>query len=139
MNAQEEQRPPEKMINVGIFAHVDAGKTTLTEQLLLACGRIRQAGSVDAGTAQTDFSGGDIQQDTDPGVRGKYCGIAARRRRVYTCGFQAVRTGYAGACCRNATHDRPYTWYRAGKLQGGNGRKSEGAGAETGSFAGENM
>lgn len=55
MNAQEEQRPPEKMINVGIFAHVDAGKTTLTEQLLLACGRIRQAGSVDAGTAQTDF------------------------------------------------------------------------------------
>ena len=45
MNAQEEKRPPEKMINVGIFAHVDAGKTTLTEQLLLACGRIRQAGA----------------------------------------------------------------------------------------------
>ncbi len=46
---------PEKIINIGIFAHVDAGKTTLTEQLLLACGKIRAAGSVDSGTTQTDF------------------------------------------------------------------------------------
>ena len=42
-------------LNIGIFAHVDAGKTTLTEQLLTACGKLRQAGSVDSGTAQTDF------------------------------------------------------------------------------------
>ena len=43
------------VMNIGIFAHVDAGKTTLTEQLLTACGKIRRAGSVDSGTAQTDF------------------------------------------------------------------------------------
>lgn len=40
--------------NLGILAHVDAGKTTLTEQLLYLTGAIRSAGSVDAGTASTD-------------------------------------------------------------------------------------
>ena len=33
--------------SIGIFAHVDAGKTTLSEQLLVHSGRIREAGSVD--------------------------------------------------------------------------------------------
>ncbi|MDD6050340.1 MAG: TetM/TetW/TetO/TetS family tetracycline resistance ribosomal protection protein, partial [Clostridiales bacterium] len=37
-----------------IFAHVDAGKTTLSEQLLMHSGAIRRVGSVDEGTAHTD-------------------------------------------------------------------------------------
>ena len=43
-----------KTLNLGILAHVDAGKTTLTERLLYAAGAIDEIGSVDAGTTQTD-------------------------------------------------------------------------------------
>ncbi|MBP3294212.1 MAG: TetM/TetW/TetO/TetS family tetracycline resistance ribosomal protection protein [Clostridia bacterium] len=45
---------PDTYHNLGILAHVDAGKTTLTEQLLYLTGAVRSAGSVDAGTASTD-------------------------------------------------------------------------------------
>jgi ribosomal protection tetracycline resistance protein len=45
---------PRKTLNLGILAHVDAGKTTLTERLLYAANVISELGSVDAGTTQTD-------------------------------------------------------------------------------------
>src|ERR671921_646144 len=41
-------------LNLGILAHVDAGKTSLTERLLYAAGVIDTIGSVDKGTTQTD-------------------------------------------------------------------------------------
>ena len=43
-----------RTLNLGILAHVDAGKTTLTERLLFTTGAIDRVGSVDAGTTQTD-------------------------------------------------------------------------------------
>ncbi|GFZ84934.1 tetracycline resistance protein [Paenibacillus marchantiophytorum] len=53
--------------NVGIFAHVDAGKTTTTEHLLYHSGRIRALGSVDSGTAQTDSM--DVERERGISVR----------------------------------------------------------------------
>ena len=43
-----------RTLNLGILAHVDAGKTTLSERLLYTAGAIDHVGSVDAGTTQTD-------------------------------------------------------------------------------------
>lgn len=45
---------PKNIINIGILAHVDAGKTTITEQLLYIGGAIKEAGNVDKGSATTD-------------------------------------------------------------------------------------
>ena len=50
MAEQKKRRP----ISAGILAHVDAGKTSLTEQLLYRGGALRAAGTVDSGTTQTD-------------------------------------------------------------------------------------
>jgi len=41
--------------NIGIFAHVDAGKTTTTERILKLTGKVHKTGEVHDGEATTDF------------------------------------------------------------------------------------
>lgn len=67
-----------KKITTGIFAHIDAGKTTLTEQLLLLGGRVREVGSVDDGTTSTDF-------------------LSVERRRGISVRDAAAKISYRGA------------------------------------------
>lgn len=49
-----DEQPKKIHICAGLLAHVDAGKTTLTERLLAHSGTIRNPGSVDAGTTHSD-------------------------------------------------------------------------------------
>src|SRR5947209_14362764 len=52
------RRPPamlEKLRNIGIIAHVDAGKTTLTERILYFGGSKHKVGDVDEGNTTTDY------------------------------------------------------------------------------------
>ena len=48
------KKAKKKMINLGIFAHVDAGKTTITENFLYFSGAKRNIGNVDKGSTTTD-------------------------------------------------------------------------------------
>ena len=59
-----DQFPLERLRNIGIIAHIDAGKTTTTERVLYYTGKTYKLGSVDDGTTVTDF----MEQERERGI-----------------------------------------------------------------------
>ena len=56
--------PLEKLRNIGVIAHIDAGKTTTTERILFYTGRVYKIGNVDEGTATMDW----MEQEQERGI-----------------------------------------------------------------------
>ncbi|MFT7579522.1 MAG: elongation factor G [Myxococcota bacterium] len=68
----------QRIRNIGILAHIDAGKTTLTESLLHSTGAVRYPGSVDAGSTSTDW----LVQEQERGITIGSAAITCRWRDV---------------------------------------------------------
>jgi len=63
-NSPERAYPLERTRNIGIAAHIDAGKTTLTERILFYTGMIHKIGEVHEGTTVTDW----MEQERERGI-----------------------------------------------------------------------
>jgi len=63
-NSPDRKYPLEKTRNIGIAAHIDAGKTTLTERILFYTGMIHKIGEVHEGTTVTDW----MEQERERGI-----------------------------------------------------------------------
>ena len=63
-NTYNVKMPLDKVRNIGIIAHIDAGKTTTTERLLYFTGQVHKIGEVHEGAATTDF----MEQEQERGI-----------------------------------------------------------------------
>ena len=64
LKTMKQEKTLHRLRNIGIMAHIDAGKTTTTERMLYLAGRIYRIGEVDDGTATMDW----MQQEQERGI-----------------------------------------------------------------------
>jgi elongation factor G len=77
-NAKDRLSPLEYQRNIGIAAHIDAGKTTVTERILYYCGNVHKIGEVHEGAAVTDW----MEQERERGITITSAAISAEWKTI---------------------------------------------------------
>ena len=88
-NSPNREVPLELTRNIGIAAHIDAGKTTLTERILFYTGMIHKLGEVHDGQATTDW----MQQEQDRGITITSAAVTCRWKQLEEAGVVKNFTG----------------------------------------------
>ncbi|MCA1962351.1 MAG: elongation factor G [Prosthecobacter sp.] len=86
-NSPNREFPLERTRNIGICAHIDAGKTTLTERILFYTGMIHKIGEVHDGAATTDW----MEQEKERGITITSAAVTAKWKQLKEEGIYKTR------------------------------------------------
>src|SRR5207249_664571 len=90
-NSPDRKFPLERTRNIGIAAHIDAGKTTITERVLFYTGMIHKMGEVHEGTTVTDW----MEQERERGITitsaATTCSWAQRKEEGVYKSFEGIK------------------------------------------------
>src|SRR5213082_1549733 len=90
-NSPNRKFPLERTRNIGIAAHIDAGKTTITERVLFYTGMIHKMGEVHEGTTVTDW----MEQERERGITitsaATTCSWAQRKEEGVYKSFEGIK------------------------------------------------